>query len=209
MLYPIRPFIEGDPEFPTVNSFGYNFWKRGWTETFQIGVSGEEFDRRFRLINELIDEYREGGFAVNWALFGQREDVSVCDESRISPIFDIKSGDRKLSVEISYFDHTRNHVYPNGLEVVRGMGEMEELVVGGFHESDCVPRIVEVARKLGIKASSDWAITDRFFHEMLRSFDHDMFAYMIGKGTLDAEMHEDDPVEEKKMLFGGGLRDHL
>jgi hypothetical protein len=205
MLYPVRPFVDWDPDHPQTRSFGYELLKRFWTQRAKIGITEEEFDRRFRLINRLLDCYRGFGYRVTWAMFGEHDKEEKPDMMLWSHVFEQYEGDEVISVGVSYFDHTRQGKYPDESQVLQELGSIEQLIVGGFHKSDCVQRFEGAARELGITVFPDCFLTDEFFPEMLMSFRYDMDAYMLAKGTLDAEMYEDDPEECKRLLFDGRL----
>lgn len=206
MLYPIVPFVDRDPEFPQARGCLMDSLGGFWTKV--LGLKSGEFRDRCGLVNVLLERYREEAFVVNWAYFGQSGFVSAPDVAQHSDVFEVCRGDGILSVGTSYFGHIRNHFYPDEEKVLGRLG-VDELVVGGFHENDCVPRFVEAGKRLGIKSSYDRLLTDHFFFSIFESFVHDSFARAIATGHLDPVMHEDDPAEEKRLLFGGRLDAYL
>ncbi len=205
MVYPIEPYVDYDPTLPEGgHGFGYNLHKRVWTKAVTMGITEEQFDARFRLVNKLLEIYRKDGFRINWALFGREDAKEIPDTTLISPLFEIYSEDPIISVGVSYYDLMRApNIYPEERKVLRELGDISELVVGGFHKDDCVSRFVDAAREKGIAAGVDDLLTEDFFHYMLHTFDHDMTAYMLQAGTMIDE--DADPDLDKKILFDGRL----
>ena len=54
--------------------------------------------------------------------------------------------------------------YPDEKQLIKQLGDVEYLVVGGYHYSDCVKRVAEKALDLGIPTLIDLDLTDLFFH---------------------------------------------
>ena len=209
MLYPITPFVDRDPEFPNVHAFFLSVYEEFFTKTLDLGLPAGSFRNRFRLINVLLDRYRAEGYKVGWLLFSNENNPKIPDESRTSDIFQIKPQDYKVAARITYRDHIGKHKYPNEAEVLKAIEGLDSLVVGGFHESDCVGRFSSKANEIGIPASVDPLLTDLFFWKMKETFDHDVYARMISTGHLDPEMHEADPWEEQCLLFNHKLDEEL
>ncbi|MBI4148092.1 hypothetical protein HY490_02270 [Candidatus Woesearchaeota archaeon] len=135
-------------------------------------------------------------------LFGRKNDVLKPDVEALSDIFTIHSGDVVLSSQVSYHDAMLVPQYCDGESLLSSIPNLQEIVVGGFHRSDCVQRLADAGRKCGVKSSVDDLLTDHFFMLMRQLLDYDLDAHLIRTGFLDPEMHEDDP-EEMKRLFGG------
>jgi len=67
---------------------------------------------------------------------------------------------------IDEFGNTKKNFipkYPNLPLLIKQLGNIEELVIGGYHSSDCVKRVEEVAIKMGINTMIDFDLTDLFF----------------------------------------------
>ncbi len=193
-LYPVKQYVEGF----NVNSIGLNFWDEYWSKVLRY--RNGEFRTRFQIINKLIWEYRRQEFNINWLFFGKKENKKEPDISQVSDIFEIKKRDKLISAGIlkEELDH---YQYTDPERVISKLEKVTELVLGGFHKEDCVAKIKDHAIKSGIKARIDPFLTETFFHLVLSSFDHDLFALQIKNGFLDPEMHEDDPEEMKRILL--------
>ncbi len=54
--------------------------------------------------------------------------------------------------------------YPNEQLLIKQLGDIEELVIGGYHFDSCVKSIGEVALAMGINTIVDLDLTDLFFN---------------------------------------------
>jgi hypothetical protein len=193
MLYPIRHFVEYDSRICLEPLETY------WNSA--LGFENGQFRRRHRLINELIDQYRRSGFRVNWAVFCDPEHRTVSDLSRISDIFYIEKQDRIINIGLTEEEHIIKGFYPDPVQVLVELGPVSKLVIGGFHLDDCVKRFWKSAMSIGIETRVGKLLTDLFFYKVIESFQCDLDAKLIKEGKLDPTMHEDDPREQKRLLF--------
>lgn len=53
--------------------------------------------------------------------------------------------------------------YPNEQLLLNQLGNIDELVIGGYHFNDCVKRIGEIALDIGIDTTIDLDLTDLFY----------------------------------------------
>jgi len=210
MLYPIRPYLEIALDYPNDNhedAFPLNRLEYFWTRS--LALPPGTFRQRFGIINRLLDEYRLRAYHVGWAFFSQQGDLTKPDETQTSDIFEIKPEDFKVAVGVTYHDHTRHRAYPNEVNILSTIPDSDELVVGGFHEKDCVRRFRDAAERLGIRSTVDSCLTDQVFHRISLTFEQDLFADLIARGKLDPTMHEDDPQEMTNLLLGDRLAKYL
>ena len=117
------------------------------------------------ILNEAIDRrYRKKGYQVVFALFPDRVLYGV----------EQKDGDKVIYTDISFSEvigsgenvNTKvNFVpkYPSESHLINQLGAIDELVIGGFHASDCVKRVAEYALNSGIPTLVDLDLTDMFF----------------------------------------------
>ena len=54
--------------------------------------------------------------------------------------------------------------YPNEQLLIKQLGNIEELIIGGYHFSSCVKRVGETALNMGINSVVDLDLTDLFFN---------------------------------------------
>ena len=203
MVYPDRRYLERDPNGGG-NTFLLDTLKEIWVG-YGIGISESEFFRRMGLINKLLDNYRDNGDIVNWMVFSEEGNLGVADVENIHPIYRIESSDNVVPVGVTYRELNMQSKYPDERSLLGKMDLDGSVICGGFHSSDCVPRFNIAARNLGLDSNVDPLLTDRWFYSVVESFGQDLYAYQIKNGFLDPVMHEDDPNEEKLLIFGNRL----
>lgn len=122
--------------------------------------------RPFDILNAAIQKrYRDNGFQVVIALYPDKSIYGVLPQQGDRIIYtDIPftkasgynlDGSEKIDDEI---------MYPNEQSIIDQLGDVEELVVGGYHAQDCVKRVGEVALANGINTLVDLDMTDLFFN---------------------------------------------
>lgn len=109
--------------------------------------------KAFRQMNELINKrYREKGFEIYYVMFPNREIYGL-----------EKQVDDKI-IYVDYpFDDFDFH-YADLSKLYTKIGNIDYLVVGGFHECDCVRKAAEYAyNTLNIDTLVDCDLTNLFF----------------------------------------------
>lgn len=126
----------------------------------EIGVK-----RPFDVLNETIHKrYRENGFKVIFVLYPDKEIYGIlphCDDSVIYADipFMVASGynlDGSLKSD-------NQIIYPDEQYIINQLGDVGELVIGGYHAQDCVKKVGEAALANGINVIVDLDMTDMFF----------------------------------------------
>lgn len=146
-LYPIE-------EYAKTFNLGNNYYD-------EIGVK-----RAFDVLNETIQKrYRDKGFKVVFVLYPDKEIYGIIPEQVDRIIYtDIPfitasgynlDGSKKSADEI---------IYPNEQYIINQLGNVEKLIIGGYHAQDCVKRVGEVALSNGIDTLVDLDMTDLFFN---------------------------------------------
>ena len=114
-------------------------------------------------LNKIIDSrYRQSGYQINWLLFGTEGRPSIPDMSLIDPNISIYEADRIVSAGLSREKH-RKYVYPSCKRILARLSPVSELVIGGFHQGDCVNRVARIAHRTGLAVAVDEDTTDQFF----------------------------------------------
>ena len=119
----------------------------------------------FKVLNEAIDiRYRKNGYKIVYALYKDKEvyglevlenDKIIYTDTTFSESMGIRSdGSIKKNYEIKY---------PSEDYLLDQLEGVQELVVGGYHWSDCVKRVGERAIERGIDTLVDIELTDIFF----------------------------------------------
>jgi len=113
--------------------------------------------------NEIIDaRYRQCGYQINWLLFSVESRPNIPDLSLIDPRIRIHAKDRIISAGLSRERH-RKYIYPSCKKILVQLNPASELVLGGFHQTDCVDKIARAAHHNGLVVIVDEDTTDQFF----------------------------------------------
>ncbi len=121
--------------------------------------------RPLPILNEVINKrYRQKGYQVVYVLYPDKElyGIDKIDNDKII-YTDITFS------EVSAYDYKEYEKkrfipkYPNELLLLEQLGNIDELVVGGYHAMDCVKRVAQESNNLGIKTLIDLDLTDLFF----------------------------------------------
>lgn len=204
-LYPVFPFLDEDPAHPEVRAF----YLERVSSTFYPALGRKHVRGRFELINYLLDQYREEGYRVTWLHFSRfgKPDVRLHHD-----LFRVREDDDIVPAGIAYEDifYEMPPVVTDGMIDPRYPDEAgilsrlcpEEVVIGGFHESDCVQRFRWAAREQGIPASVDSLITDSFFFDIVEVLQQDLADWQISRGYTTRVLYG-DPLEEKVSVLQG------
>lgn len=115
--------------------------------------------RPLPILNECIQKrYRDKGYQVVFALYPDKNIFGIIPQKEDKIIFtDVTF----FEVSVSYSNSTPK--YPNEQLLLSKLDKIDELVIGGYHFSDCVKRVGEIALKMGIDTIVDLDLTDLFF----------------------------------------------
>ncbi len=152
-LYPIREYIE-----------------RSIQENCYDNENG--FENPIFVLNECIQErYRKRGFEIYFANYPDRElyGVQLSDNDNII-YTDITFNETSEYNEDSNENSIDQLKYPNEQYLLNQIGDVKEIVIGGFHSDDCVKRVAEFFSSRGIDTLIDMELTDRFFHLYKKSY---------------------------------------
>ncbi len=125
-----------------------------------------DIERPLPILNETIDRrYRQKGYQIIYVLYPDKELYGIQKKEEDKIIYtDISF------VEATIYDEDGNEKkdfepkYPNEKLLLKQLGNIDELVVGGYHAMDCVKRVAEVAFQSGIDTLVDLDLTDLFFN---------------------------------------------
>ena len=123
-------------------------------------------DRPLPILNDTIDKrYRQKGYQVIFALYPDRElyGVEQRDGDKIIytdiPFSDVNPKDEKGNIKKDYIPK-----FPDERLLIEQLGDVDELIVGGYHSMECVRRVAEKALDSGINTLVDLDLTDLFFN---------------------------------------------
>ncbi|UMX48081.1 MAG: hypothetical protein L7H18_00875 [Candidatus Nealsonbacteria bacterium DGGOD1a] len=142
-LYPIKPFFE--------NEIG-NFYQ------FRNG----KYD--VRRLNDIIRaRYRKKKYKIVWLLFGQENAPNKPDKDLLASWITIEPEDTIISAGLSFKEHTQHRKYPNPESIFGQISNITEIILGGFHQWDCVNKLASYAHNLGLPVKVDEETTEMFF----------------------------------------------
>ena len=142
-LYPIK-------EFANVFFLGNKYYDEN------------KFKRPFDVLNEVIEKrYREKGYHIIYALYPDKEIFGIIPKIEDKVIFaDITFKEATSSTGLNTDKEVK---YPDEQLLINQLGEVDELIIGGYHAQDCVKRVGEKALQNGINTLIDLDLTDLFF----------------------------------------------
>lgn len=145
-LYPIK-------EYAKTFYLGDDYYK-------QIGVC-----RPFDVLNETIQKrYRDKGYQVVFAIYPNKSIYGIEKQKNDKIIYtDISFSKASIYDEYGAMKTTSEIIYPNEQKIINQLGNIDELIIGGYHAQDCVKRVGEVALENGINTLIDLDMTDLFF----------------------------------------------
>ena len=136
-------------------------------EYFETLIKNSVFKIKGHKVNELFDiinaRYRTNRYDLNWLLFSQSSNVSEPDLNIVPDYVDIRRKDRILVAGISFDRHISEKVYADPDFVLNQLPTHNKLVIGGFHQWDCVNSIARKSYERGIETFVDEDTTDLFF----------------------------------------------
>jgi hypothetical protein len=109
-------------------------------------------------MNDVIDKrYRQKGYEINYVIFPDKE-VSFLT---------LKDKDKIIKTDITFKTHTtpikeNEYIYPDISIIASQLGTVDNLVVCGFHASDCVKRVANYFFECNINTLVDIELTEYF-----------------------------------------------
>lgn len=134
-------------------------------EEYFMSILRREKPAELQRLNECIQKrYRDKNYEVVFALYPDKKayGVNIKDEDKViytdisfedATAID-KNGNKKLNFEPRY---------PSEELLIKQLGEVDKLAIGGFHIMDCVKRVGEFALNHGIDTIIDVDMTEFFF----------------------------------------------
>lgn len=133
----------------------------------------------FTLLNECIQKrYRDNGYRVIFALYPDKDMFGI----------ETTQDDKIIYTDITFEDACEVDIngnkkkdfipkYPNEQLLIEQLGDVDKLVIGGYHFSDCVKRVGEMALSMGINTIVDLELTDLFFSLYMQNYCFDVYSY--------------------------------
>lgn len=138
-------------------------------------------DDSLKVLNETIDKrYRENGYKIVYALFKDKDTYGI----------DLRSDDTIIYTDVTYDEAVGTYSKPKYADpeyLLNQLGNIDNLVIGGYHSMDCCMKVADYAMKKGINTLVDLELTDLFFNNY-ESEDFDISKYnkkAFKRRTLD------------------------
>jgi len=140
-----------------------------WVQSVCLKVSESEFQEEYcRWPVYLVADYRRRGFQVWFLTFSRRNDLLKPSLRVISRNWGYQRDDVVIPAGVTYKQLCKWE-YPKFGRLVRRLpAEVEEIVVGGFHYSDCVKKAAQAAkRRFGWeKVKVDPQLTNLLYYDL-------------------------------------------
>ncbi|MEX1997689.1 MAG: hypothetical protein WEA04_03370 [Candidatus Andersenbacteria bacterium] len=137
-----------------------------------VGISLRNCQRQgydINRLNEIIDHrYRRQGYMIYWLFFSIEADREQPDRITQSPYIVIDQHDKVMASGVSFQAHTTQDLYPDSDKLITRLCQdrnPEQLVLGGFHQWDCVDRLAARAFARGLLTTVDEDTTELFFSQ--------------------------------------------
>lgn len=109
-------------------------------------------DETFRVLNSAIDKrYRQKGYEIVYVIFPDTKMYGVEKQDE----------DRVIMTNVRFKDLLYEDI--NMLDIIKKLGDVDELVVGGYHYCSCVSNLANCAMQMGINTTIDGELTEHFF----------------------------------------------
>jgi hypothetical protein len=112
----------------------------------------------FKILNETIKcRYRNNGYEMVFVTYPDKDLYGV----------NIALEDKVITTDITFERHITpledgSYIYPSEELIINALNNVDELIIGGFHATDCVKRVGECAINKGIDTLVDLDLTDLF-----------------------------------------------
>lgn len=141
--------------------------------------------RPLPILNECIQKrYRDNGYQIIFLLFKDKELFGL----------DFKDEDKKVYTESTFEELFDSKKYPSEEDIINKIGQVDELVVSGYHALDCVERVASYAYSIGIDTSVDLDLTE-FFFPLIKGMPHREEPY------LDVNRYDKEKFKKDKINF--------
>ncbi|MFA5333391.1 MAG: hypothetical protein WC376_02765 [Candidatus Nanoarchaeia archaeon] len=161
-LYPITMYVNWE-----IHNNAWSYYHERGLENREKGIA--EYNIKIKSINNFINDYRKKGFKI--AYLGFSKPSGELNKSLFSKIFNFLDTDSFINSKVTFRNHCKNEVYPDEKSIIKELMPLEELIVSGFHYSDCVEKFKNAAKELGVLSKIDGALTNNFFYLIKKSDD--------------------------------------
>ncbi len=192
------------------NVFLYLYPIEEYTKTFLRNNDQlyEEFgiQRPLPILNKCIQRrYRDNGYQVVFVLYPDKEIFGITPDKHDRILYtDILFSENSAVDENGEKRENFTPKYPNEQLLINQLGEINQLVIGGYHFSDCVRRVGDQAINNGINTLIDLDMTDLFFYLYKQKdyFDIDRYSPKQYQNYIfNKVLNEGESIESIKKYF--------
>ncbi|MCH8741713.1 hypothetical protein IH779_02335 [Patescibacteria group bacterium] len=131
----------------------------------RIGEESPETKARFAALYKKIVRERYPGFQVVCVFFSEPGEKKKPDISQMWDLFSLEENYTIGACGVTFTNHCDKREYPKESDILALCPDpIDELVVSGFHFSDCVESIAKYAHEQGIQVFVDEDLTELFFY---------------------------------------------
>ena len=130
-----------------------------------IGEEPPDDKARFATLYKKIVRERYPGFQVVCVFFSKLGEKKEPDTSQKWNLFSLEESYIIEASGVTFADHCDNQTYPKESDILALCPDpIDELIVSGFHFSDCVEKIARYVHEQGIQVFVDEDLTNLFFY---------------------------------------------
>ncbi len=166
--------------------------------------------RPLPILNECIQKrYRDNGYQVVYALYPDKNIFGIIPQEEDKIIYtDILFSENSAIDDTGKIKKDFIPKYPNEQLLISQLGDIDQLVIGGYHFADCVKRVGEAALNMGINTIVDLDLTDLFFslyrqedYFNINEYNPEKFKEHIIRSRIKEEIEFDDEEQALKQFY--------
>ena len=149
--------------------FLYLYPIREYNHSFEFSeeyIQEMKIENPYKVLNECIQKrYREKGYQIVYAIYPDKNIYGINPLQTDKIIYtDVSFKQASSYNQDGSGKQVKDIKYPSEKYLIEQLGKIDEIVIGGFHFSDCVKKVAEYCYQNGIPTIVDLDLTDLFFN---------------------------------------------
>ena len=149
--------------------FLYLYPIREYNHSFEFSeeyIQEMKIENPYKVLNECIQKrYREKGYQIVYAIYPDKNIYGINPLQTDKIIYtDVSFKQASSYNQDGNGKQVKDIKYPSEKYLIEQLGKIDEIVIGGFHFSDCVKKVAEYCYQNGIPTLVDLDLTDLFFN---------------------------------------------
>lgn len=149
--------------------FLYLYPIREYNHSFEFSeeyIQEMKIESPYKVLNECIQKrYREKGYQIVYAIYPDKNIYGINPLQTDKIIYtDVSFKQASSYNQDGSGKQVKDIKYPSEKYLIEQLGKIDEIVIGGFHFSDCVKKVAEYCYQNGIPTLVDLDLTDLFFN---------------------------------------------